>query len=208
MQVSPSPDRFDRLVNRSDPVRRPISPRDGSGPLLESAPRRSAGDPARTETGRRRSGKSASNRSPVAGRSRPTGPTCRVRDGQPASPPSRRSGSEGTPAGPGRADHVGPGPPSCRARRRRPRPDRHQPASRWPPRGRIGQAVTGRAEPFTRRRRAEQPIRPPSPRLARRLLGGMPRTGDLAADVNRSRPVMPLAQARPLGIRFATFIPA
>ena len=66
------------IAHPADPIRRPTSPRDGSGPLLESAPRRSAGDRARTEAGRRRIGGSGSDRSPRAGRSRRrAGPTGR-----------------------------------------------------------------------------------------------------------------------------------
>ena len=53
-RIAASPHRRFGRPNR--PVRRPTSPRDGSGPLLASGRRRSAGDRARTETGRRRIG--------------------------------------------------------------------------------------------------------------------------------------------------------
>ena len=56
-------------------------------PRLESAPRRSVGDPARTQTGRSRIGESASDRSPRAGRSRHrAGPT-----GKASGRPDRRT---------------------------------------------------------------------------------------------------------------------
>ncbi len=118
------------------PVRRPRSPRDGPGPLLASAPRRSAGDPARTETGRRRIGESGSNPTlPPAGVARPDrlAPFTTVgRRRRPAGSAPRAHGPGPTePIRSGRGFHPverdADGRDPTGARRRRPRPDRHHP---------------------------------------------------------------------------------